>query len=172
MNTLRIEILDESLKSLYKKRVNVEGDAGVDLYFPKEVRIPAKELGMIVPLGIKGEMVQVVSNHLTDNIPKEMIENMFGGSIQDTNISYMVTPRSSISKTPLRMSNSVGIMDSGYRGEFMVPIDNLSDEEFIIEKHTRLFQVVSPMLGKIMLEIVSSLSDSERGSGGFGSTGI
>jgi len=172
MNTLRIEILDESLKSLYKKRVNVEGDAGVDLYFPEEVTIPAKELGMIVPLGIKGEMVQVVSNHLTDNIPKEMIENMFGGSIQDTNISYMVTPRSSISKTPLRMSNSVGIMDSGYRGEFMVPIDNLSDEEFIIEKHTRLFQVVSPMLGEIKLEIVDNLSDSERGSGGFGSTGI
>ena len=142
MNTLRIEILDESLKSLYKKRVNVEGDAGVDLYFPEEV-----------------------------TIPKEMIENMFGGSIQDTNISYMVTPRSSISKTPLRMSNSVGIMDSGYRGEFMVPIDNLSDEDFVIEKHTRLFQVVSPMLGEIKLEIVDNLSDSERGSGGFGSTG-
>ena len=116
-------------------------------------------------------MVQSVSNHLTDNIPKEMLDGMFGGAIQDKHLSYMVSPRSSISKTPLRMSNSVGIMDSGYRGEFRVPIDNLSDEDFIIEKHTRLFQVTNPTLDIIDLEIVNTLSDSQRGEGGFGSTG-
>ena len=171
MNTLRIKVLDESLESLYKKRVNVEGDAGVDLYFPKEVNVPAKSLGLIVPLGIKGAMVQSVSNHLTDNIPKEMLEGMFGGAIQDKNMSYIVSPRSSISKTPLRMSNCIGIMDSGYRGEFKVPIDNLSDEDFVIEKHTRLFQVVNPTLDSIELEIVNKLSTSQRGEGGFGSTG-
>ena len=171
MSTLRIEILNKELESLYKKRVNVEGDAGVDLYFPEEVTIPSKALGIIVPLGIKGEMVQVLSNHLTDNIPKEMIKGMFGGVLKDRYMSYMVTPRSSISKTPLRMSNSVGVMDSGYRGEFKVPIDNLSDEDFVIEKHTRLFQVTNPMLDTIKLEIVSNLSDSQRGEGGFGSTG-
>ena len=65
MSTLRIKILEDGLKPLYEKRVNVEGDAGVDLYFPKEVNIPAKSLGLIVSLGIKGEMVQSVSNHLT-----------------------------------------------------------------------------------------------------------
>ena len=70
------------------------------------------------------------------------------------------------------MSNGVGIMDSGYRGNFMVPIDNVSNEEFVIEKHTRLFQVVGPILEPIQLKIVSTLSDSERGTGGFGSTGI
>ena len=86
-------------------------------------------------------------------------------------MSYIVSPRSSISKTPLRMSNCIGIMDSGYRGEFKVPIDNLSDEDFVIEKHTRLFQVTNPMLGSIELEIVNKLSDSQRGEGGFGSTG-
>ena len=171
MSTLRIQILHKDLKALYQKRVNSEGDAGVDLFFPEEVTIPAKELGMIIPLGIKGEMVQTVSNHLTDNIPKEMLDGMFGGAIQDTNLSYMVSPRSSISKTPLRMSNCVGIMDSGYRGEFKVPIDNISDEDFIIEKHTRLFQVTNPTLGVIDLEIVNELSDSQRGEGGFGSTG-
>ena len=62
-------------------------------------------------------------------------------------------------------------MDSGYRGEFKVPIDNLSDEDFVIEKHTRLFQVTNPMLGSIELEIVNKLSNSQRGEGGFGSTG-
>ena len=171
MSKLKINILDSELEPLYKKRVNVEGDAGVDLYFPKEVTIPAKSIGLIVPLGIKGEMVQSVSNQLTDNIPKELIQGMFGGVLKDRPMSYMVTPRSSISKTPLRMSNSVGIMDSGYRGEFMVPIDNLSDEDFIIEKHTRLFQVVNPTLDSIELEIVNKLSTSQRGEGGFGSTG-
>ena len=44
MNTLRIKVLDESLEPLYKKRVNVEGDAGVDLYFPEEVVVPGKTL--------------------------------------------------------------------------------------------------------------------------------
>ena len=169
MNTLRIKLLDESLESLYKKRVNVEGDAGVDLYFPEEVIIPAKELGVKVDLQIQAEMVQAVRSSLTKNIPPEMLESM---NIQDRYLSYMVVPRSSIIKTPLRMSNSVGIMDAGYRGNFMVPIDNLSDEDFVIEKHTRLFQVVSANLDSISIELVRKLSSTSRGTGGFGSTGI
>tara|TARA_Y100000592_G_scaffold59499_1_gene93072 strand:- start:4736 stop:5248 length:513 start_codon:yes stop_codon:yes gene_type:complete len=169
MNTLRIKLIDKSLKSLYKKRVNVEGDAGVDLYFPEEVVIPAKALGLKVDLKIQAEMVQAVDSSLTKNIPKEMLNNML--HIQDRQLSYMVVPRSSIIKTPLRMSNSVGIMDAGYRGNFMVPVDNLSDEDFVIEKHTRLFQVVSSTLDTINVELVKHLSLTERGTGGFGSTG-
>ena len=168
MNTLRIKVLDESLVSLYNKRVNVEGDAGVDLYFPEEVIVPAKALGMKVDLKIQAEMCQAVNKQLTQNIPPKRLQGM---SIADRYLSYMVVPRSSIIKTPLRMANSVGIIDAGYRGNYMVPIDNLSDEEFIIKKHTRLFQVVSSTLDVIDVEIVNRLSDSERGKGGFGSTG-
>ena len=171
MSTLRIEILNKELESLYKKRVNVEGDAGVDLYFPEEVTIPSKALGIIVPLGIKGEMVQVLSNHLTDNIPKEMIKGMFGGVLKDRYMSYMVTPRSSISKTPLRMSNSVGIIDAGYRGEIIAKVDNLSNDDYKIEKGTRLFQICDASLEPIELRIVDKLSETTRGVGGFGSTG-
>ena len=40
--------------------------------------------------------------------------------------SYMLVPRSSISKTPLRMANSIGIIDAGYRGEIMAAVDNIS----------------------------------------------
>ena len=69
MNTLRIKVLDESLESLYKKRVNVEGDAGVDLYFPDEVTIPSKALGLKVDLKIQAEMVQEVNSQLMTNIP-------------------------------------------------------------------------------------------------------
>ena len=168
MNTLRIKVLDESLEPLYKKRVNVEGDAGVDLYFPDEVTIPSKALGLKVDLKIQAEMVQEVNSQLMTNIPKEMLKGM---NIEERSLSYMVLPRSSIIKTPLRMSNSIGIMDAGYRGNFMVPIDNLSDEDFIIEKHTRLFQVVSSNLNNIDVKIVNELSTSKRGTGGFGSTG-
>ena len=169
MNTLRIKVLDESLESLYKKRVNVEGDAGVDLYFPEEITIPAKALGVKVDLKIQAEMVQAVNQSLINNIPKEMLSGML--NIEDRHLSYMVVPRSSIIKTPLRMSNSVGIMDAGYRGNYMVPIDNLSDEDFVIEKHTRLFQVVSSTLDSIDVKLVKHLSTTTRGTGGFGSTG-
>ena len=79
MNTLRIKVLDESLESLYKKRVNVEGDAGVDLYFPDEVTIPSKALGLKVDLKIQAEMVQEVNSQLMTNIPKEMRYIAMGG---------------------------------------------------------------------------------------------
>ncbi len=168
MNTLRIKVLDESLEPLYKKRVNVEGDAGVDLYFPEEVVVPGKTLGMKIDLKIQAEMCQAVNKQLTQNIPPEMLQGM---NIEDRYLSYKVVPRSSIIKTPLRMANSVGIMDAGYRGNYMVPVDNLSDEDFIIEKHTRLFQVVGANLDFINVELVNTLSNSKRGDGGFGSTG-
>tara|TARA_Y100000004_G_scaffold69853_1_gene78494 strand:- start:708 stop:1220 length:513 start_codon:yes stop_codon:yes gene_type:complete len=169
MTKLKIKVLDEALVPLYQKRVNIDGDAGVDLYFPDEVIIPGKSLGVKVDLKIQAEMVQEVNNQLTQNIPKEMLSGMF--DISDKYLSYIVSPRSSIIKTPLRMSNSIGVMDSGYRGNFIVPIDNLSDEDFVIEKHTRLFQVTGPTLEPIELNIVNRLTDSQRGSGGFGSTG-
>ena len=87
MNTLRIKVLDESLESLYKKRVNVEGDAGVDLYFPEEIIIPAKALGVKVDLKIQAEMVQAVNQSLINNIPKEMLSGML--NIEDRHLSYM-----------------------------------------------------------------------------------
>ena len=86
------------------------------------------------------------------------------------NISYYLYPRSSISKTPLRMSNSVGIIDSGYRGDIMVSLDNISDEIYEIKKYQRLFQLCSPILAPISFELTNNLSETTRGEGGFGST--
>ena len=93
---------------------------------------------------------------------------------------FTMVPRSSLgSKTPLRMSNSIGIIDSGYRGDLMAFVDCLNypdkfGDEFLIEKNSRLFQICSPNLGKIIVKIVSSeseLGETARGTGGFGSTG-
>ena len=121
-----------------------KGDAGLDLYVLEDQIFKPGETGKI-KLGIS-------------------CENLDGKG-------YFLFPRSSISKTPLRMANSIGLIDGGYRGEIMAVCDNIKDYEFSISKGDRLFQLVSPDLSSIEFEIVESLSDSTRGSGGFGSTG-
>ena len=84
---------------------------------------------------------------------------------------YFLFPRSSISKTPLRMSNSIGLIDGGYRGEIMAVCDNIKDFKFSVKAGDRLFQIVSSDLSPIKFKIVDELSSSTRGEGGFGSTG-
>ena len=69
------------------------------------------------------------------------------------------------------MANSIGVIDSGYRGELMVPVDNPTDDDYMIKPGERLFQIILPNLEEFEVEIVDYLSDSERGEGGFGSTG-
>ena len=94
-------------------------------------------------------------------------------------LPYYLYPRSSISKTPFRMANSVGIIDSGYRGHLLAKLDCIQEkEEAVIEKHSRLFQVCSPNLLPFDSIYLVDKTDSrfkkkatKRGSGGFGSTG-
>ena len=85
--------------------------------------------------------------------------------------SYMLVPRSSISKTPLRMANSIGIIDAGYRGEIMAAVDNRGDKDYMIVPGQRLFQIVHPTLCPFNVGVVDKLSETDRGDGGFGSTG-
>jgi dUTP pyrophosphatase len=87
------------------------------------------------------------------------------------NKPYLLMPRSSISKTPLRLSNSIGLIDGGYRGEIMAAIDNIKTEDYRVEPGQRLFQLVAMDGAPIHFELVDELSDTSRGSGGFGSTG-
>lgn len=84
----------------------------------------------------------------------------------------MIFPRSSIgAKTPFRLSNSVGIIDSGYRGELGVLFDNTSDNNTTINKGDRIAQLLVMPSYRFMPKVVDSLEDSDRGEGGFGSTG-
>ena len=94
------------------------------------------------------------------------------------NTGYYMHPRSSVSKTKLRLANATGIIDSGYRGHLMGMFDliNLFDnDEYLVEKYDRLLQICAPGLVPIVVEIVNSMeelgSQTERGAGGFGSTG-
>jgi dUTPase len=94
------------------------------------------------------------------------------------NTGYYMHPRSSVSKTKLRLANATGIIDSGYRGHLMGMFDLINlfgNEEYAVEKYDRLLQICAPGLVPIVVEIVNTFeelgSQTERGSGGFGSTG-
>ncbi|MCR5366903.1 MULTISPECIES: dUTP diphosphatase [Eubacterium] len=75
------------------------------------------------------------------------------------------------SKKGLAPANKVGVVDSDYRGEVMVALHNHSNKDAVIEPGERIAQlVITPYLMGIFTE-VDALGDTERGSGGFGSTG-
>jgi dUTP pyrophosphatase len=83
-----------------------------------------------------------------------------------------VRPRSGLAaKKGLTCLNSPGTIDSDYRGELKVIIVNLSNDIQIIEPGERIAQMVIAKYEKVTLEEVHSLSTTERGAGGFGSTG-
>ena len=142
---LNIKILNEKARLLYEKQGHFHnGDAGLDLYVVEDIEFPPMETKLI-KLGISCE-------------PKD-------------GKAYYLMPRSSISKTPLRMSNSIGLIDGGYRGEIMASCDNIKDYIYKVEKGQRLFQLVAFDSSPINYYLKEELSDSTRGSGGFGSTG-
>jgi len=133
------------VKKMYEEHSHFhEGDAGLDLFVIHEQTIQAGESTFI---------------HLQISC-----ENVDGKP-------YLVMPRSSISKTPLRLSNSIGLIDGGYRGEIMAAVDNIKDYSFQVTPGQRLFQLVAMDGSPIQFKIVNELSETARGSGGFGSTG-
>ena len=148
---LKIKLLDtewgKAAQGVYNDIKNHEDDAGFDLYFPDQIIIEPGETTLL-KMGIACEMTD-------DYLPT----------------SYMLVPRSSIYKTPLRMANSIGIIDAGYRGEIMAAVDNIGKEDYMVTPGERLFQLVHPTLYPIHAEVVKELSDTDRGDGGFGSTG-
>ena len=121
------------------------GDAGLDLYVLNDIHFEPGETKAI-KLGISCE--------------------------PDDGISYYLFPRSSISKTPLRMANSIGLIDGGYRGEIMAVCDNIKSESYTAKKGQRLFQLVATDSSPIQYELADELEMTTRGTGGFGSTGM
>ena len=94
-------------------------------------------------------------------------------------LGFYMYPRSSISKTPLRLANNVGIIDSGYRGNLCGVFDiqrgyRLGGHD-IYEQYQRLVQICSNTLEPfkvILVDDIDKLGTTERGEGGFGSTGV
>ena len=83
-----------------------------------------------------------------------------------------VRPRSGLAlKHGLSVLNSPGTIDADYRGEIRVILINLSNEEFVINDGERIAQMVIAKHETAVWELTESLGETERGAGGFGSTG-
>ena len=124
------------------------GDAGFDIMCPNDVVVPANARSFKIPLGI---------------------------CIEDKEGSHMdMRPRSSMgSKTPLRLFNSVGTIDYSYRGELIAVVDNVSypPEDYRISIGQRLVQITGWNNHPVKFRFTDSLGETERNTGGFGSTG-
>lgn len=72
----------------------------------------------------------------------------------------------------IAMANGVGTIESDYRGEYGVILINLSDEPFVVQPNVRIAQLIISRYERVNWSEVDSLSETERGVGGFGSTGI
>jgi dUTP pyrophosphatase len=155
-----VSSIDDDLLEVYKRHVEKHNsmmmndpypNAGFDIFVPKETIVNTTESSVMISHNIKCEMTH------------------FSGFT----CGYYMYPRSSISKTPLILSNHVGIIDSGYRGTIIGAFRSLSSHDYIVEKHSRLLQITHPSLCPLFVKLVdeSELSDSSRGIGGFGSTG-
>lgn len=115
-----------------------------DLYCPVGAKIKPGETKTI-PLNIKTEIPQ--------------------------GFCVLLFPRSSMSKFHLIIANGTGVIDSDYRGEWKMKLTNIGKEEVAVFEGDRLIQgMLMPVL-KVEFEKAESLSDTERGTGGFGSTG-
>ena len=153
---LKIKVIDNEQKQYLETYYNSDEPkgslfaSGIDIVCPNDLVIPAKSIGFKIKLGIACHKDQ----------SREVIPH-----------GYYLYPRSSISKTPLRLANSIGIIDYDYTGELMAKVDNLKDEEFKITKGDQLFQLCLPSLQSPTYQVVDELEETMRGSGGFGSSG-
>ena len=124
-----------------------EGAAGMDLSAAIEEPVVLKPLERtLIPTGIKIEL--------------------------EHGYEAQVRPRSGLSiKHGITLINCVGTVDEDYRGELCVPVVNLSNETYTIQPGERIAQMVIAHVEQAKIEVVEELSDTERGVGGFGSTG-
>ena len=124
-----------------------EGSSGMDLYAAIDKPITLKPLERtLIPTGIKIEIT----------------------------IEYeaQIRARSGLSvKHGITLINAVGTVDADYRGEVCVGIVNISNDKYTINPEDRIAQMVIAKVEKAKIEVTTELADSERGEGGFGSTG-
>jgi len=148
---------------------NVYPDAGFDIFNPvrKEINYSNQQLATSFSGTVNKINFSIVCS-------AQMISKS-----KTFNTSYYMYPRSSLSKTKLRLANSVGIIDSGYRGNLIGMFDLInmkSNETYVVDKYDRLVQICAPGLVPIVVEIVDTFeqlgTQTERGTGGFGSTGV
>ncbi len=123
-----------------------EGDAGMDLSSAVDATVPARGRAM-VPTGLAMELPPFYE--------------------------AQVRPRSGLAaKKGITVLNTPGTIDSGYRGEVCVILYNASDEDFRVAAGDRIAQMVVAPVTRAEIAEAESLDSTDRGEGGFGSTGV
>ena len=105
--------------------------------------------------------------------PNKIYKIRTGIAIQIPNhYAGLVLPRSGLSsKYGISLINTPGLIDSGYRGELLIPLINHSSNEYTINKTERVAQLILIEIPEVKIEVTSDLDESDRDSKGFGSTG-
>lgn len=129
----------------YVPRYAHDGDAGLDLRAVEDYTIEPHESAM-------------VRTGLHVEIPRWHVGLVF--------------PRSGLGSKGITLRNAVGVVDSGYRGEVLAALWNTTHKPFVIHKGDRVCQLVVMPYCPCSVDELDALSDSERGDGGYGSTGV
>jgi dUTP pyrophosphatase len=119
------------------------------------------------------DLTAAISEPITIN-PNALSKIPTGIAIELPSVQYvaLVFARSGIAvKYGIALSNGVGVIDSDYRGEIQVGLCNVSNEPYTIEPGERIAQLVVMPVCIPAIEVVKNLDQTQRGAGGFGSTG-
>lgn len=144
------------------------------------VQITKNQLAQDLPLPsyatLQSAGVDLMAN-ITENITLATGERKLiptGLAIQlPAGYEAQIRPRSGLAiKNGITVLNTPGTIDADYRGEIMVILANLSNQDFIIERGMRIAQMIVAPVTRVEFELVESLEESERGDKGFGSTGV
>lgn len=147
--TLQVKFASEDIQQMYETESNqYDTDSGWDLRFTQDYTIEPGE-----------------TQKIDFGVSISCYDEEYDG------VAVWMLPRSSIVKTPLRMANSMGLIDSSYRGTLKAYVDNVKKVPFTVKKGDRLFQLASPSLKPFSIQFVKELPESDRGNNGFGSTG-
>ena len=145
----------------------IYADAGFDLMSPDKIRLDGEELQRKIDFGVKCSAgMEYIGDYVRNGV-----------RIVNYTTGYYMYPRSSLSKTSLRLANSVGIIDAGYRGHLMgvFDIDQSNGAFRSVDAYDRVVQICAPNLAPVFVNLVSDERllgpSTARDKGGFGSTG-
>jgi len=175
--TIFVNSDDNQLERCYKEQAEqhnqkiiddpIYADAGFDLMSPTKIRLGGEELQRKIDFGVQCSAgMEYIGDYMRNGV-----------RIVNYTTGYYMYPRSSLSNTSLRLANSVGIIDAGYRGNLIgvFDIDQSNGAFRSVDAYDRVVQICAPNLAPVFVNLVSDVKllgpSTARGDGGFGSSG-
>jgi dUTP pyrophosphatase len=146
-NKIQLKLLDDKVKE-YLPQYATQGSAGLDL-----------RACLDTPLILKPGQTELIPTGIAIHI-------------EDNQLCGMILPRSGLGhKHGIVLGNLVGLIDSDYQGQLFISIWNRGQTEFVLNPLERIAQLVIVPVVQVGFELVDDFTQSDRGEGGFGSTG-